>query len=193
MQFPDFKAKRGVYAVVESGTYEKITEKMELDEMNRIHHPPKKKRNKPNKGRGKKKSGPTDEESAHPSIGSDMFRPFHKDVVRVEGDRVIRRFYLVDVDAFMEPILVIPDIGPKDKLRYFQVTPRNKWHLDFIDWLEEEVETRKEMKRMEEEEGTKEYKLEWTRIKNPPKAKKPPKPKSPMAKKRKKGTEDVAK
>ena len=117
-------------------------------------------------------------------MGSDLFRPFRKDIVRVDGERIIRQFYLVDVDSFMEPIIVVPDIGSVDTLRYFQVKPRRKWHLDFIDWLE--TDEKEVLEKMKEEEGTEEYKLEW--VKPPPKPKEAKsKKKEPKKKKRKKG------
>ena len=179
VQLPDYKAKRGVYAVVESGTYVKITKKMEEEELNRRHESPQKRQKT-------KKSGPIVDEPKEPSsLGSDMFRPFKKDVLGIDGKGgVTRRFYMVDVDAFLEPILVVPDIGSVDILRYFHVKPRNKWHLDFITWLEEDEESAKEMKRLEEEEGTEEYKLE---------AKPEPRKPSKSSKKQKPNKKDNAK
>ena len=46
MKLPNCKAKRGVYAVVESGTYVEATEEMEAEELNRRQTSPKKKRAK---------------------------------------------------------------------------------------------------------------------------------------------------
>ena len=44
---------------------------------------------------------------------------------------------MADVEAFLQPITVIPDIGSENKLRYFQVKARNEWAGTFIKWVEQ--------------------------------------------------------
>ena len=36
-----------------------------------------------------------------------------------------RKFYLVDVEDFKDPLVVIPNLGTKD--RYLEMIPRGKW------------------------------------------------------------------
>jgi hypothetical protein len=45
-----------------------------------------------------------------------------------------RKFYVVDVDAFMDPLVVIPDIGTPDQ--YLMMKPRAEWADDFVSWIE---------------------------------------------------------
>ena len=45
-----------------------------------------------------------------------------------------RKFLLVDVEAFKDPVVVIPNQGTKD--RYFVMTPRMQWSEQFMSWLE---------------------------------------------------------
>lgn len=44
---------------------------------------------------------------------------------------------MADVEAFLQPITVIPDIGNENKLRYLQVKARNEWAASFTKWLED--------------------------------------------------------
>ena len=44
-----------------------------------------------------------------------------------------RKFYVVDVETFKNPIVVIPNIGTKKD--YMMMTPRDKWPDEFIKWL----------------------------------------------------------
>jgi hypothetical protein len=43
------------------------------------------------------------------------------------GDVLVRRFYLVDVEAFEKPIVVIPNIGAIPKCRFLLMTPNAEW------------------------------------------------------------------
>ena len=81
-----------------------------------------------------------DNESNDPSRqGSDIFTPILKEVDLDEaGNLVGRTFYLADVEAFVDPVVVIPDIGADDNRRYFTVEHRAKWSEIFINWLEAE-------------------------------------------------------
>jgi hypothetical protein len=44
-----------------------------------------------------------------------------------------RKFYLVDVETFKRPLVVIPNIGTTHE--YLMMTPRSQWGTDFIKWL----------------------------------------------------------
>ena len=70
---------------------------------------------------------------------SDLFIPCVKECRSLKADGCIqrRRFYLADVEAFLQPITVIPDIGNENKLRYLQVKGRHEWAATFTKWLEE--------------------------------------------------------
>jgi hypothetical protein len=70
---------------------------------------------------------------------SDLFVPIEKEVetLNEEGAVSKRRFYLADVEAFVEPITVVPNVGSSNKCMYFQVLSRKKWKDRFIDWLAE--------------------------------------------------------
>ena len=69
---------------------------------------------------------------------SDLFRPFFKDgEMTDEGEMKRRKFYLADVDAFVEPVCVIPDVGNEVVTKYFQVVARKEWANIFTAWLEQ--------------------------------------------------------
>ena len=69
---------------------------------------------------------------------SDLFTPYIKSVKALYDDGTIadRQFYLADVEAIVDPLCVIPDVGSEDKCRYFVVAARNKWSDMFVKWLE---------------------------------------------------------
>ena len=100
-----------------------------------------------------------DKDGAQVKVGSDLFRVIRKEIDRVlEDDTIARKFYLAEVEAFVDPICVIPDIGCEDRISYFEVLPRDQWSDEFIKWLE--APKRAEMDEMKEDEGVKEYKTE---------------------------------
>ena len=71
----------------------------------------------------------------HEITMSDLFQPFFK--VLGNGPKK-RRFWLADVDAIVDPMCVVPDIGCKgNRNRYFHVKPRSDWAELFIGWLED--------------------------------------------------------
>ena len=43
---------------------------------------------------------------------------------------------MADVEAFVEPICVVPDVGHDVKRKYFMLEPRRTWSEKFINWLE---------------------------------------------------------
>jgi len=51
------------------------------------------------------------------------------------GEVLQRRFYLVEVESFQQPIVVIPNIGTK--IEFLMMTPRARWSDAFIKWLED--------------------------------------------------------
>ena len=67
------------------------------------------------------------------TMQSELFRRIVKEVGGPnEGPY---RFYLVDIESFVRPIVVIPDIGGKPN-EYFELRDRDKWKEDFEAWLE---------------------------------------------------------
>ena len=70
-------------------------------------------------------------------VQSDLFTPLtlklgDDDIQK--GESPTRQFYLADVDAFMGPCCVIPDIGGHPS-SYFLVKNRLEWANEFIGWL----------------------------------------------------------
>ena len=82
---------------------------------------------------------------------SDIFIPIIKEVETLDGDGFVtkRRFYLADVEAIVDTVVVIPDIGSNPKCKYFQVKSRAKWSEEFVKW----VEMPHRLDEMDEEEG----------------------------------------
>ena len=68
---------------------------------------------------------------------SDIFTPLMLETNEIsdDGDVVRRKFYLVDCEAFKDPIVVIPDIGSIPKCKYLMMAPRSRWSEDFIQWV----------------------------------------------------------
>ena len=89
-------------------------------------------------------------------LGSDLLRVIRKEIASEnEKGEITRQLYLADVEAFVDPICVVPDIGADDKLRYFEVLPRKQWSDVFIKWLM--APYKEEMDELKAEEGKKEY------------------------------------
>jgi len=66
---------------------------------------------------------------------SEIFVPILKEVRQMRQGRVTKlKFYLADVEAFVEPMAVIPDIGGPAN-GYFAVKSRAEWRKDFVRWL----------------------------------------------------------
>jgi len=55
-------------------------------------------------------------------IASDIFRPIIKEAeVNDNGNVTSRQFYLADVETFVDPVVVVPDIGADERWHYFTV------------------------------------------------------------------------
>ena len=78
---------------------------------------------------------------------SDFWTPIKVDTIRENG-QFKRVYYVVDVEAIAEPIVVIPNLGAKhpdiqnptkkciaDPDEYLMMTPRSEWAVVFEDWL----------------------------------------------------------
>ena len=67
---------------------------------------------------------------------SEMFVPLVKEVGGFTRGNVSHlKFYLVDVEAFVKPVCVVPDIGGAPNA-YFLLKDRAEWKTDFEEWLE---------------------------------------------------------
>jgi hypothetical protein len=68
---------------------------------------------------------------------SELFRPLMLETQLItDGKVALRKFYLVDVETFKKPIVVIPDIGSEPNCKYLLMAPRVQWAEDFIAWIE---------------------------------------------------------
>ena len=68
---------------------------------------------------------------------TDLFTPLTLDVGALdeeENEVTERAFYLANVEAFVKPCIVIPDVGGPPN-SYFEVKPRSLWANEFIGWL----------------------------------------------------------
>ena len=83
---------------------------------------------------------------------SDLFVPLDKEMLEdPNGNSIGRTFFLADVEAFTEPLVVVPDIGGPSN-RYFLLHDRPTWVKRFTQWLETPHElTDLEKERREEE------------------------------------------
>jgi len=67
---------------------------------------------------------------------SALLKPLRLEVRQMNTNRVTRlKFYLADVEAFVEPLAVVPDIGGAPNA-YFLCQSRVSWADDFISWLQ---------------------------------------------------------
>ena len=75
---------------------------------------------------------------------STLFEPIEKELAssQMTSDRGRRRkFYLADVEAFIDPLMVIPNVGNRKGLQYLQIKPRSQWVRVFEEWLDKEDPT----------------------------------------------------
>ena len=52
-----------------------------------------------------------------------------------ENGKIKRKFYLVDVEAFHGPTIVIPDLGNENPAALLRLVPRSEWSDQFVTWL----------------------------------------------------------
>ena len=66
---------------------------------------------------------------------SDIFKPLKLEAAKHDDDGNVtkRKFYVIDVESFKAPIVVVPNIGTVDE--FFLMAPRSQWSSDFIRWL----------------------------------------------------------
>jgi hypothetical protein len=64
---------------------------------------------------------------------SELFRPIILETSIDHQDRIKRKFYMVDVETFKRPLVVIPNIGTTSE--YLMMTPRSQWGTDFVKWI----------------------------------------------------------
>lgn len=66
---------------------------------------------------------------------SELFKPIILEALSYEADGYPkhRKFYVVDVDSFKKPLVVIPNIGTK--CEFLMMTPRDQWSEDFKTWV----------------------------------------------------------
>ena len=70
---------------------------------------------------------------------SDIFVPFTKETDVEDGDGAVKRkFYLVDVESFAYPCIMIPDVGNDDEAAWLRMKPKSNWIEDFVAWLRDE-------------------------------------------------------
>ena len=68
---------------------------------------------------------------------SDLFVPLTKEMDTTSTQEGLNlKFLLVDVEAFVKPAAVIPDIGGSPD-SYFLLKDRSEWKEDFVKWLRE--------------------------------------------------------
>lgn len=94
-----------------------------------------------------------DPEHAQDRYQSWMFTPVikHAGETNPDGSILKRRFFLANVEAFVGPCCLYPDVGSANKRRYFMIRPRHEWAEDFENWLKTNPDCEKEA--MEEEEA----------------------------------------
>jgi hypothetical protein len=67
---------------------------------------------------------------------SELFVPIRKEVRKIHQNRVTKlKYYLADVEAFVAPLVVVPDIGGAPNA-YFLCKSRDMWRKDFEEWLD---------------------------------------------------------
>ena len=69
-----------------------------------------------------------------PPRASEIFKPIVLDAVFPKDGPVKRKFYLVDVETFKDPLVVIPNVGTK--YEFLMMTPKDQWGEDFKKWID---------------------------------------------------------
>jgi len=69
----------------------------------------------------------------------ELFVPYTKETDGVDEEgNIKRKFYLVDVEAFHEPTVLIPDIGNENPAAMLRLRPKYEWSDQFVTWLSSE-------------------------------------------------------
>lgn len=85
---------------------------------------------------------------------STLLTPLTKEVGQVNARGVTKlKFYLADVEAFEDPITVVPDIGGKPNA-YFELKDRHDWPQSFVSWLRRPREDIPDFGESDSEEGS---------------------------------------
>jgi hypothetical protein len=71
---------------------------------------------------------------------SQIFKPYVKETGSMRNGSRERKFYLVNVDSFYAPCIMIPDHGNPDSRAYLRVLAKRDWASQFSDWLDTEHE-----------------------------------------------------
>jgi hypothetical protein len=90
-------------------------------------------------------------------ITSDLFTDIvlETSMLNAMGEVAVQKYYLVDVETFMDPIVVIPNIGAQPKCKYLLMTPRAQWSEQFVEWIKApHEEDRVEMAPTEDDAST---------------------------------------
>lgn len=75
-----------------------------------------------------------------PLARSELFETIRLELGEMQaGGGAMNKFYLADVDAFVKPAAVVPNIGGAIN-EYLWLTPRSTWHTFFEEWLESPLE-----------------------------------------------------
>ena len=67
---------------------------------------------------------------------SELFRHLILDTAETHHDGTVKKclFYVVDVESFKQPLVVIPNVGTKKD--YIMMEPRDSWADQFIEWID---------------------------------------------------------
>ena len=71
-------------------------------------------------------------------IQSELFRPYAKETETDEEGNAMRKFYVVDVESFVSPVCVVPDVGHANPGAVLCLLPRSEWAGAFKTWLSTE-------------------------------------------------------
>ena len=67
---------------------------------------------------------------------SQLFVPYTKQYKRFDANgKIVRRFWIVDVESFHAPTTLYPDIGNRNRAAFLRMEPRSTWARMFSDWL----------------------------------------------------------
>ncbi len=138
-RFGDDLVERGVYAVVESSTW---------DDLWRIET------KRPKKTGKRKRNADPEEEFEYDEFKSDLFLPIVKYTATKADGSPEPVFSVVNVETILSTCTVVPDIGSPNIFRYLVMTPRKDWSDLFIKWILQPHKFDKEDMREDDEEAS---------------------------------------